>query len=119
MSLCSLRLLEARPRSACPGAAHCATNHHMFYVLTADLRGTNRADRAICGRPAFSRCFITCRCIPRHSPGRWPTNRSICRLRTNISGRLVRLPMFYDLTDREVAEVASAVLDFFRRREAP
>ena len=36
-----------------------------------------------------------------------------------ISSRLVRLPMFYDLTDREVAEVASAVLDFFRRREAP
>jgi len=33
----------------------------------------------------------------------------------DVSARLLRLPMYFDLTDAEVARVAGAVLDFYHR----
>jgi dTDP-4-amino-4,6-dideoxygalactose transaminase len=33
-----------------------------------------------------------------------------------LSARLLRLLMYFDLTDQEVEEVASVVLDFYRTR---
>jgi len=35
-----------------------------------------------------------------------------------LSARLLRLPMYFDLNDWEVEEVASTVLDFYRTRHA-
>jgi dTDP-4-amino-4,6-dideoxygalactose transaminase len=35
-----------------------------------------------------------------------------------LSARLLRLPMYFDLTDAEVEEVASSVLDFYRTPHA-
>jgi dTDP-4-amino-4,6-dideoxygalactose transaminase len=34
----------------------------------------------------------------------------------DMSSRLLRLPMYYDLSDRDVAEVAETVLDFYKNR---
>jgi dTDP-4-amino-4,6-dideoxygalactose transaminase len=34
----------------------------------------------------------------------------------DTSNRLLRLPMYYDLSDRDVTEVAEAVLGFYRNR---
>jgi dTDP-4-amino-4,6-dideoxygalactose transaminase len=35
-----------------------------------------------------------------------------------VRGRLLRFPMYFDLTDEDVEEVASVVLDFYRTRHA-
>ena len=90
----------------------------MFYVLTADLHERT----ALIAHLREAGILAVFHYVPLHSSpfARTLGNKPVVLPVTDeISSRLVRLPMFYDLTDREVAEVASAVLDFFRRREAP
>jgi len=36
----------------------------------------------------------------------------------DASRRLVRLPMYYDLKDREVDEVVEAIIDFYKETDA-
>lgn len=92
---------------------HCATNYHMFYLLTADAEErtaliTHLRDIGI---------LAVFHYVPLHSS---PYAKSLpipnfdLPVTDELSARLVRLPMYFDLTDHEVEEVASAVLDFYR-----
>ena len=94
---------------------HCSSNFHMFYVLTANLEERT----ALIAHLNAAGIVAVFHYVPLHSS---PFARSLGTPQTNLprteelSARLVRLPMYYDLTDPEVEEVANVVLDFFRTR---
>jgi dTDP-4-amino-4,6-dideoxygalactose transaminase len=94
---------------------HCAPNYHMFYVLTADLSERT----ALIEHLRQAGILAVFHYVPLHSS---PFAQSLglpklaLPVTDNASDRLLRLPMYYDLTDREVAEVAEAVLDFYKVR---
>ncbi len=94
---------------------HCTTNYHMFYMLAADL--DERTELIAHLREAG--ILAVFHYVPLHSS---PFARSLGVLQARLpvtddaSSRLLRLPMYYDLTDREATEVAEAVLDFYNNR---
>jgi dTDP-4-amino-4,6-dideoxygalactose transaminase len=97
---------------------HCTGNYHMFYVLTADIEERT----ALIGHLRNAGILAVFHYVPLHSS---PFARSLGVPQTSLavtdasSSRLVRLPMYFDLSEREATEVAEAVLDFYSNREAP
>ena len=95
---------------------HCVTNHHMFYLLAADLDERT----ALIAHLRQAGVLAVFHYVPLQSS---PFARSLgappaeLPVTDDASSRLVRLPMFYDLTDRETKEVVGAVFDFYCRRE--
>lgn len=95
---------------------HCVSNHHMFYLLTADLDERT----ALIAHLRQAGILAVFHYVPLHSS---PFARGLGETAAELpvtddaSSRLVRLPMFYDLTDRETKEVVGAVFDFYRHRE--
>jgi dTDP-4-amino-4,6-dideoxygalactose transaminase len=96
---------------------HCTTNYHMFYILAADLDERT----ALIAHLRQADILAVFHYVPLHSS---PFARSLGVPQTSLpvtddtSSRLLRLPMYFDITDREVDEVAGAVLDFYRNKEA-
>ncbi|GAB3015157.1 dTDP-4-amino-4,6-dideoxygalactose transaminase [Mycobacterium bourgelatii] len=92
---------------------HCSTNYHMFYLLTNDIEERT----ALISHLRAAGILAVFHYVPLHSS---PYAQSLALPPTNlpitddISARLVRLPMYFDLTDDEVEEAASAVLDFYQ-----
>jgi dTDP-4-amino-4,6-dideoxygalactose transaminase len=97
---------------------HCTTNYHMFYILAADLDERT----ALIAHLRQAGILAVFHYVPLHSS---PFARSLGVPQTSLpvtedaSSRLLRLPMYFDLTDREVAEIAGTVLDFHRDRSSP
>jgi dTDP-4-amino-4,6-dideoxygalactose transaminase len=97
---------------------HCTTNYHMFYVLTANIEERT----ALIAHLRRAGILAVFHYVPLHSS---PFARSLggpqmdLPVTDDASSRLVRLPMYYDLTDRETKEVAETVLDFYHSRRAP
>ncbi len=94
---------------------HCTPNFHMFYLLAADL-----AERtALIEHLRQAGVLAVFHYVPLHSS---PFAKSLglpmpdLPVTDNMSSRLLRPPMYYDLSDREVAEVAEAVLDFYKTK---
>lgn len=93
----------------------CTTNYHMFYMLTADIEERT----ALIAHLRSAGILAVFHYVPLHSspfaktlgipPAKLPMTEE-------LSARLVRLPMYFDLTDREVDEVGQAVLDFYSDR---
>ena len=96
----------------------CTTNYHMFYVLAADFEERT----ALIEHLRTAGVLAVFHYVPLHSS---PFAQSLGISQTNLpmtdelSARLLRLPMFFDLTDYEVEEVANAVLDFYRTCHDP
>jgi dTDP-4-amino-4,6-dideoxygalactose transaminase len=96
---------------------HCTINYHMFYVLTADIEERT----ALIAHLRAAGILAVFHYVPLHSS---PFARSLGIPQTHLprteelSARLLRLPMYFDLNDWEVEEVASTVLDFYRTRHA-
>lgn len=92
--------------------AHCTTNYHMFYLLTAGAE--ERA--ALIAHLRAAGVLAVFHYVPLHSSP-FAESLGLPRKRLpqteELSARLLRLPMFFDLTDEEVEEVAHAVLDFY------
>jgi dTDP-4-amino-4,6-dideoxygalactose transaminase len=92
---------------------HCTTNYHMFYVMAADL--DERA--ALIAHLRRAGILAVFHYVPLHSS---PFAKSLGVLQDSLpvteqaSSRLLRMPMFYDLTDREVEEVCWSLLNFYR-----
>jgi dTDP-4-amino-4,6-dideoxygalactose transaminase len=95
----------------------CTPNHHMFYILTADIEERS----ALIAHLRAAGILAVFHYVPLHSS---PFARSIGVPHTplpvteDISARLLRLPMYNDLTDHDVTEIAEAVLGFYRARYA-
>ncbi|WP_445166413.1 dTDP-4-amino-4,6-dideoxygalactose transaminase [Mycolicibacterium sp. Dal123E01] len=94
---------------------HCTTSYHMFYVLTADIEERT----ALAAHLRAAGVLAVFHYVPLHSS---PFARSLGTPQEtlpqteDLSARLLRLPMYFDLTDWEVEEVAGHVLDFYRSR---
>ncbi len=91
---------------------HCSTNFHMFHILTADVEERT----ALIAHLRAAGILAVFHYVPLHSSpfaqrhGLPQTARPVT---DNVSARLLRLPMYFDLTDTQVAKVAGAVLDFY------
>jgi dTDP-4-amino-4,6-dideoxygalactose transaminase len=96
---------------------HSTTNYHMFYLLTADIEERT----ALIAHLRAAGILAVFHYVPLHSS---PFAQSLGIPQTHLpwtedlSARLLRLPMYFDLNDWEVEEVASTVLDFYRTRHA-
>jgi dTDP-4-amino-4,6-dideoxygalactose transaminase len=97
---------------------HCTANFHMFYLLAASL-----AERTVLIEHLRQAGILAVfHYVPLHSS---PFAKSLGVPMANLpvtddtSSRLLRLPMYYDLSDRDVSEVAEAVLDFYYKNRSP
>ncbi|MGD1253674.1 dTDP-4-amino-4,6-dideoxygalactose transaminase [Mycobacterium seoulense] len=92
---------------------HCTPNYHMFYVLTADVEERD----ALIAHLSAAGIVAVFHYVPLHTS---PYAKSLGVPRIylpnteELSARLLRLPMYFDLTDEEVQEVADTVLEFYR-----
>jgi len=96
---------------------HCTPNYHMFYLLAADL-----AERTeLIAHLLQAGILAVFHYVPLHSS---PFAKSLDMPQLDLpvtddtSNRLLRLPMYYDLSDRDVTEVAGAVLTFYKNRRS-
>ncbi|OBF18229.1 dTDP-4-amino-4,6-dideoxygalactose transaminase [Mycobacterium kubicae] len=91
---------------------HCSTNYHMFYLLTADIEERT----ALIEHLRAAGILAVFHYVPLHSSP-YAASLGLSQMflpRTDdLSARLLRLPMYFDLRDEEVEEVAHAVLNFY------
>lgn len=93
----------------------CTTNYHMFYLLTANIEERT----ALIAHLRESGILAVFHYVPLHSS---PFAQTLgipskeLPITEELSARLLRLPMFFDLTDSETEEVGNAVLDFYQAR---
>lgn len=92
----------------------CEHNGHLYYLLVDNLKIRNRLMDFLKRRDILTVFHY----VPLHSS---PAGRKYARYIGNmkvtngVSDTLLRLPLFYDLTDSEVEYVAKSVGDFFKR----
>lgn len=93
----------------------CSNNAHMFYLLCQDL-ATRTAFIAYLKEHEIVAPFHY---IPLHSA---PAGEQFCRTATDmkvtdkVSETLVRLPLYYDLTEKEQNKVIEVCMDFWRNK---
>jgi len=91
---------------------HCSHNAHIYYLFTADL--TER--QALIEYLAQRGIRATFHYIPLHSSPmgqRLGYRRGQLPVTEEMSQRLVRLPLYYELTETDVLRVAEAVREFY------
>jgi dTDP-4-amino-4,6-dideoxygalactose transaminase len=92
---------------------HCTPNHHMFYLLTANIEERTALIEQL-KRAGIMAAFHY---VPLHTS---PVGRSFggkdgaLPITEDISTRLVRLPLYYDMTEADVSDVAREVCAFYR-----
>lgn len=124
MSLCTayrkeLAPLAARGALALPQRepAGVTGNGHMFYVLLEDLAMRTRLIAHLKARGIHSVFHY----VPLHSA---PAGRRFGRtagsmtVTDEVSERLLRLPLYYELSESEVAGISAAIAEFFDGRPA-
>ena len=108
--------LAAARRIGVPFAPpHCATNHHMFYVLTANLEERT----ALIAHLREAGILAVFHYVPLHSSpfaGSTGLPQAELPVTDRVSSCLVRLPMYYDLADHEVDLVTRRVTAFYSER---
>jgi dTDP-4-amino-4,6-dideoxygalactose transaminase len=90
---------------------HCEQPFHMFYILLPDLNTRQSLIQALKQRGILAVFHY----LPLHlsSMGRtFDGEPGSCPITENISDRLLRLPFYYDLSEREQTEVMQAIFDF-------
>jgi dTDP-4-amino-4,6-dideoxygalactose transaminase len=92
---------------------YCTPNYHMLYILTSDIEERT----ALIAHLRQAGILAVFHYVPLHSS---PYARSlegsvsVLPVTDEMSARLLRLPMFYDMTEADVAAVVDATLDFYR-----
>lgn len=89
--------------------AGCEQPYHMFYVLLADEQTRNRALDDLQARDIYA----TFHYVPLHSsPGgrRFAARETECPVTDSVSGRLLRLPFFTNLTEEDAERVVDEFL---------
>ena len=96
-----------------PVPEHCSTNYHMFYVLVADIDERT----ALIEHLRRAGIMAVFHYVPLHTS---PMGRSLggrdgaLPVTEGTSARLIRLPMYYDMTVGEVSDVVREVCAFYR-----
>ena len=91
---------------------NCQHNGHMFYLLIRDVEIRTELIKFLASREIH----VVFHYVPLHSSHRGSqVGRAVGELKvTNeVANRLVRLPLFYELTTEEQAKVVQACYDFF------
>jgi dTDP-4-amino-4,6-dideoxygalactose transaminase len=102
------------PQSEPPGVTG---NCHMFYILLKDVATRGRLIAHLKARGIHSVFHY----VPLHSS---PAGRKFGRpagpmtVTDGVSERLLRLPLYYDLTEAEVTGIVAAIAEFFGSRPA-
>lgn len=109
-----LKDLETRGVVRLPSIdAHGTCNGHIMYLITGSLEERTRLMehlQGLCIKAVFHY-------VPLHSS---PMGEKYCRVygdmphTVKISERLLRLPLYYEMTDAEVRRVVEAVVEFYR-----
>lgn len=92
---------------------NCSNNGHMFYLLFNDLETRTKFIKFLKEKNIYAPFHY----IPLHSA---PAGEKYCKtpssmeITNHISDTLVRLPMYYDITDEDLQKVIDSVLDFWR-----
>lgn len=93
--------------------ADCTNNAHMYYLLFNDLETRTRFISYLKENGIYAPFHY----IPLHSA---PAGQKFCRVGSSmevtnkISDTLVRLPMYYDITDADLHKVIETVLSFWK-----
>lgn len=92
--------------------AHCGPNYHMFYVLVADVATRTRLLEFFKERSILA----TFHYVPLHTS---PMGQSLgyrsgmLPVTESVSDRLIRLPLFPELSDAEIRDVVETLFSFF------
>lgn len=92
--------------------SHCTSNHHLYYVLTAGLEERT----SLIEHLKHAGILATFHYVPLHTS---PFGRSLGGRDGQLpeteraSARLVRLPLYFDMTDDDVREVAREVCGYY------
>jgi len=94
--------------------AHCRHNAHMYYIMTQDIR----ARSGLLGHLKSSGIGAVFHYVPLHSSpagvkyGRTAGEMDVTQ---DVSDRLIRLPMWVGLGQKDVSRVVSTVMEFLNR----
>ncbi len=88
------------------------TNHHLFYLLLEDLETRGALERSLADRGIQAvRHYIP---LHQSEAGRDLGRFGPLPVSEDVSARILRLPMFNELTESEVVQVARGVAEHFR-----
>ncbi|HPV29455.1 MAG TPA: dTDP-4-amino-4,6-dideoxygalactose transaminase [Deltaproteobacteria bacterium] len=93
--------------------SECVNNGHIFYIITADIEERTRLIKHL-EKGGINAVFHY---VPLHSS---PAGLKYCRTNGEmvvtdaISDRLLRLPMYFGMTNKDVERVVSTISDFYR-----
>lgn len=93
---------------------YCTNNAHMFYLLFNDLKTRTKFISYL----KENNIYAPFHYIPLHSS---PAGKKYCKtgskmnITNNISDTLVRLPLYYDISEENINKIISTVLDFGRK----
>jgi dTDP-4-amino-4,6-dideoxygalactose transaminase len=90
---------------------HCGQPYHMFYILLPDLNTRQSLIQALKERgilAVFHYLPLHLSCMGQMFEG----EPGSCPVTEDISDRLLRLPFYYDLSEREQGEVMKTIFDF-------
>ncbi|MBS1718386.1 MAG: dTDP-4-amino-4,6-dideoxygalactose transaminase [Armatimonadetes bacterium] len=88
---------------------HCAQPYHMFYMLAPNLETRTRFIQHMRDRDILTVFHY----VPLHnSPMGEKVGRGMCPVTENISDRLVRLPLYNDLSQSDLLRVVEAIRSF-------
>lgn len=93
----------------------CTSNGHMFYIIT----GSPEEREGLIEHLKRNDILSVFHYIPLHSsPAGWRFGRvsGDMRITDDLSGRLLRLPLFFEITDEEVDRVVETVKGFYSGR---
>jgi dTDP-4-amino-4,6-dideoxygalactose transaminase len=91
----------------------CTTNYHMFYILLE----SEPVRAALIEHLKKQGILAVFHYVPLHTSPMGLTmdyRKGMLPVTEDVSERVLRLPMYFDLTDSQVDEVTSAIWDFFR-----
>ncbi|MDZ7761295.1 MAG: dTDP-4-amino-4,6-dideoxygalactose transaminase [Desulfovermiculus sp.] len=96
-----------------PDHLDCANNGHIFYVITESFQVRTKLLQFL-KKESIHAVFHY---LPLHSSPAGQKYGRVCGQMTNtdeVTSRILRLPMFYEISDHEVSRVVQAVYRFFR-----
>jgi dTDP-4-amino-4,6-dideoxygalactose transaminase len=93
--------------------SNCRGNHHMFYVLCANIEERT----ALIGSLGNSGILAVFHYVPLHSAPRghqYHLNQPSLPITDDVSARLLRLPLYYDMSAADVRDVVREIYKFYR-----
>ena len=97
---------------------NCTSNYHLFYILLPDMEARN----ALMDHLRANGIYAVFHYIPLHSSPMGQTfgyKEGDLPVTEDASGRLLRLPFYYDITEEQQTRVVEAVRTFCERNVVP